>query len=92
MKTIEEVFISFGISYTKFDPRQRATVDELVEKRNSVAHGRESAAEIGERHRVKILREKMDIITNLTYYIIDEFEIYFLGKKFIRPNVRKLYK
>lgn len=89
--TIIEVTKAFGITNFKIEPRVKATIDELVEKRNAVAHGRESAVAVGERFRIDVIRVKMDIIINFTYQLIDVFEDYYTTKKFIKGHCKRLY-
>ncbi|MFS0826639.1 MAE_28990/MAE_18760 family HEPN-like nuclease [Pseudomonas phoenicis] len=88
--SILEVFQSFGIGFT-VDPRARATIDELVENRNKVAHGRESALSVGERHRSNVLRDKFTITTALIDSIINHLELFYIKRSFIRPLERESY-
>jgi hypothetical protein len=90
-KTIEETIGAFGIKNYSIGVRERSTINELVEKRNAVAHGRESASTIGERQRADVLRRKMDIIVIFTYEIIDLFESYCSNKDFLKPYAKKYY-
>ena len=90
-KTIEEIIKSFGIKGFEITPNIRATIDELVGKRNSVAHGRESASLIGERFRSNVLRSKMEIIINFCNELIDLFENYYSNKEFLRGTAKKHY-
>jgi hypothetical protein len=89
--TIEEVMKSFGITGFEIDPRVRATINELVEKRNAVAHGRESATAVGERFRTDMLRIKMNTITDFSYKLIDSFELYYSNKTFLKNHAKKHY-
>jgi len=91
ISTIDEVRKAFGMRAFALPPRITATVNEIVDKRNAVAHGRESASTIGERHRTDVLRTKMDIITAFTYELIEEFEIYYNEKSFLKPTAKRYY-
>ncbi|WP_143498323.1 MAE_28990/MAE_18760 family HEPN-like nuclease [Pseudomonas sp. Irchel s3b5] len=84
--SILEVFNSFGISSFVVEPRVRTTIDELVENRNKVAHGRESALVAGERHRSKILRDKFSIVTSLIDSVIAHLEDFYNTRAFLRVN------
>lgn len=84
--SILEVFNSFGISSFVVEPRVRTTIDELVENRNKVAHGRESALVVGERHRSKILRDKFSIVTSLIDSVIAHLEAFYNTRAFLRVN------
>lgn len=90
-KTIEEICHSFGIKTFVITPRIKATIDEIVEKRNAVAHGRESAKIAGERFRTDILRNKMEIIVDFCNYLIDLFETYYSKKDYLKPTAKRYY-
>lgn len=84
-KTIQEAIRSFGAIPISVEPRVRLTIDELVEKRNAVAHGRETPVSVGERHRVEILRIKAQEIQLVVEQFISTFEDYISNKKYIDP-------
>ncbi|QKG52128.1 MAE_28990/MAE_18760 family HEPN-like nuclease [Hymenobacter sp. BRD67] len=90
-KTIEEVVKAFGIKGYSIPLSSRVTVDELVDKRNAVAHGRESASTIGERQRAQVLASKMTVISTVTSEIIDLFDTYCTTNGFIKPAAKKYY-
>ncbi|MFW3895958.1 MAE_28990/MAE_18760 family HEPN-like nuclease [Pseudomonas bharatica] len=88
--SILEVLKSFGINLP-ITPRTRTTIDELVENRNKVAHGRESALSVGERHRSHVLRDKFTITTNLIDSVILALENFYNSKTFIKISERATY-
>ncbi len=90
-KTIIEMLQAFGINNYTIDPRTRTTIDEIVDKRNAVAHGRESASTIGERFRTDVLRVKTTVVTTFSYDLIDTFESYHTSKKYLKPQARRFY-
>lgn len=89
--SILEVFNSFGITGFVVEPRVRTTIDELVENRNKVAHGRESALTVGERHRSRVLRDKFSIVTTLIDSVIDHLETFYNSRAFLKTNERSAY-
>lgn len=91
VKTIDEIFRTLGINSLSLDIRSKTTIDEIVERRNAVAHGRDSAASVGERYRTDVLREKMEIVSSSTYEIINAIEDHYLSKRYIKPTVRRHY-
>lgn len=91
VKTIDEIFQTLGIPPLSLDIRSKTTINEVVERRNAVAHGRDSAASVGERYRVGVLREKMEIISFSTNEIISTIEDHYLSKRYIKPTVRRHY-
>ena len=90
--TILEVMACFGITDFQITPRERTTIDEIVEKRNAVAHGREKASTIGEAQNSIILRQKHDLIKELAERIIDKLENYYTDYDFIKNSVRRHYR
>lgn len=90
-KTIEEIIRTFGIKGFTIDPRTKTTIDELVEKRNAVAHGRESAAVVGERFRTDVLRAKSQLINDFSIELIELFEEYYSSKRFLKSSAKKHY-
>ncbi|WP_419658833.1 MAE_28990/MAE_18760 family HEPN-like nuclease [Desulfosarcina variabilis] len=75
-KTIQELLSAFGIAPIVIDPRIRYTVDEITQKRNAVAHGRETPLVVGQTHRANILRLKTNEIQLVANIIVDLFEDY----------------
>jgi hypothetical protein len=90
-KTVMEVRNAFGMPTRPQESRVSTTVDEIVNNRNAIAHGRLSPVLVGSSQGSIILRQKMTILQNFNDSIVDEFEAYFLAKKFIKPTVRRLY-
>lgn len=90
-KTIEEVLDSFGTSKMTVHPRVKMTIDEVVDKRNAVAHGRESPAIVGERHRCSNLRVKNQELQIFSDEFITVFEEYIAEKKYLKPDCINQY-
>ena len=89
---IEKTFKIFGVSSPAlFDPKVRQYIDELVEKRNAVAHGRESAAVVGQGYTTSRLQNLTDQINSQTQYFFSVFEDYISGKEFVKPRHRSSY-
>lgn len=82
-KTIQETLRSFGLEPISIDPRVRLTIDEVVDKRNAVAHGRETPISVGERHRSDILRKKTQEIQLVVEQFVSVFEDYIINKKYL---------
>jgi len=90
-ETIQQLLDSFGMNRIAVEPRVRTTVDEIVDKRNAVAHGRETPTVVGERHRAKVLRNKTQEIQFFTDLFIDSFETYISELAYIRQEHREKY-
>lgn len=85
-ETIQQTLACFGIQPINFEPRVRLTIDEIVDKRNAVAHGREMPTTIGERHRSRILRQKTQEIQQVVDMVISEFETFISDRKFVKEE------
>lgn len=89
--SVLEVFNSLGLQGFVVEPRVRATIDEIVENRNKVAHGRESALVVGERYRSRVLRDKFTIVSSFIDSVTEALEEFYNGRNFIRDEVRSDY-
>lgn len=90
-KTIQELYRSFGMPDFHASTQEIATIDEIVDKRNMVAHGREKASTVGERHRTNVLRQKYETISEISIRITSDMEEFYNNKRYIKPNVRRKY-
>lgn len=90
-KVIEHVFMAFGITTFQLTTAQRVLIDEVVEKRNAVAHGRENAASVGERYQTDALKKKLQDIQQLVHSIINELDLYCKNKNYLILDSRSLY-
>lgn len=91
-KTIEETIKSFGAKPIEVEPRVRFTVDEIADKRNAVAHGRETPIVVGERYRCSVLRSKTQEIQMLADLFIATFEDYIQEYDFLREEHKDEYR
>jgi hypothetical protein len=90
-KTIEEISLCFGVKGINTSARVKATINEIVDKRNAVAHGRENAADVGSRFRTPMIRIKYNEIANFTYQLIDLYDEYFSKKDYLKVAAKRLY-
>jgi hypothetical protein len=91
-KTIQDTIRSFGATPILVDPRVKLTIDEIVDKRNAVAHGRETPIVVGERHRSNVLRTKTQEIQMVIDQVISTFEEYISNHEFIKPSYIQEYR
>lgn len=89
--TLTQVLQCFGIAEFPIEPRVRVSVDEVVDKRNAIAHGRESPVAIGERYRSDVLRQRTQEIQLIVDQFIDVLETYVAQREFIKANFRASY-
>ena len=73
------------------DPSFRLYIDELVERRNAVAHGRISALGIGAARRSPELVIRFNAVSSTCIYILDCFEEHYLSCGVIMPGHRPIY-
>jgi hypothetical protein len=90
-KTIQDTIRSFGAAPIQVEPRVKLTIDEVVDKRNAVAHGRETPTVIGERHRVNVLRTKTQEIQLVIEQVISTFEDYIANYEFLKATYVQEY-
>ena len=77
--TVQKMFDVFGINRPAlYDVKVRQYIDEVVDKRNAVAHGRESAAITGQSYTTRDLQKT-------------SFEGHIAAKSFIRVDHQSLY-
>lgn len=89
--TLVQVLQCFGISEFKVEPMLRVVVDEIVDKRNAIAHGRESPIAVGERHRSDVLRQRTKEIQLIADSFVDALETYVLQREYIKSHYRANY-
>lgn len=90
--TIKTIMHSLGMATYEISPNNITLINEIVDKRNAVAHGRESAVTVGERFRTIDLRKKMDNLKIFIDDLIDKCEDYYNNKKYIKPSAKKFYQ
>ena len=71
------VFKSFGVNDNPlFDRTKKGLIDDLVDKRNAVSHGRMSPVEVGERYNSSDIEIILLVVERQKKYIIDRLERY----------------
>lgn len=72
--------------------RERHYIDELVDRRNAVAHGRECAHDVGERTNASELETRLNTIKEISDRFIAAQENLISRTEFIRPSLRANYQ
>lgn len=91
-KTIEEIFQCFGIAKPWTDvAANQGYMRELVEKRNSVAHGRQTAIEAGEGTTFTQLDKIHKATSDVALYFLATLEEHANQKLYIQPSFRREY-
>lgn len=73
------------------EDRMRGYIDEIVEYRNAVAHGRLSSLEVGRLKTVEDIEKRLDAITLVTNHIINCFDDLLINRKFVASSHRPSY-
>jgi hypothetical protein len=91
--TIQEIFHCFGIDLPPTpEPRQIGYLQEIVDKRNAVAHGRDTATEVGEGQTVADLQLRMEAVYAECIYFLSALEEHASDLRFVRPRYRRVYR
>nr|CDQ34864.1 hypothetical protein BN993_04331 [Virgibacillus halodenitrificans] len=90
-KTLDELLKCFGMPGFQLSQSESLALNEVVDKRNAVAHGRLSASSVGEGHNTEVLSQRYVTIRQVIIRFIDELEDYIDNKLFIDPSYRALY-
>lgn len=92
-KRLETVFACLDIDDPIVpDPRYRGYIDEVVDRRNAVAHGRESAADVGSARRSAELRDRFNAISATCSHILDCLDGQHTALGVIQPAHRSVYR
>jgi hypothetical protein len=92
VKTLQKMFDIFGMPEQPVsDPRHKQYIDTLVDKRNMISHGRESAAVVGQSFTINELENYQNIISIEIQHIAFCVENYLKDKKYIKTNHRINY-
>jgi len=72
---LETIWTILGISKPIVsEPRHRGRINELVEHRNAIAHGRESADKIGRRFSTADIQDRIDDVQQICLYVLQTIE------------------
>ncbi len=91
IESIDEVCRCFGMKKIAISPLEKSLLNSIVENRNKVAHGRESASEVGQKHSSDHLMRLHDLSVSFCEKLTDEFETFISTRKFVKPHFKKHY-
>lgn len=90
--TISDIFKIFGISDSPiYNPRARQYIEDVVGRRNEVAHGRGSAADVGRAYTPQALENLLSQAQNQITYTVTCFEAYVTYTQYIKASFRARY-
>jgi hypothetical protein len=91
-KTLQTIFEYLCIQRDAVpEERMRGYIDEIVENRNAVAHGRQSAQGVGRRITSSDLEERLDAVVRVVNHVLSCFEDYLQNREFIDLQHRAGY-
>ncbi|WP_426211658.1 HEPN domain-containing protein [Pseudomonas sp. TWR2-1-1] len=92
-KTVLEIFLCLGISKpATISESEIGYLNEITEKRNAVAHGRETATEAGKGLSVKDLELRLSVLYSACSYFLDVIEEHALELRFVKLQYRAGYQ
>jgi RiboL-PSP-HEPN len=90
--SIEQVFACLGVSAPPVPSgRHIGYLNELVEKRNAVSHGRASATEVGRRYRSPELLTRQDAVAEVVTHVEAALASYLEAKLYVADGHRAAY-
>ncbi|TGM35615.1 hypothetical protein EHQ75_16950 [Leptospira levettii] len=84
--TIEEIFLCFGLSTSILTISHRVLINEIVDNRNSISHGRKPTIEIGEKYTAAELKTKYDNVLLFLETIISKFKTFIEQEEYIKAS------
>lgn len=85
--SLDQLLEAFGVAGPAlYDPRARQYIDEIVERRNAVAHGREAATAVGSRYTAASLQVRLEVLERQKDYLIDKFEPLLRDRLYLRSS------
>lgn len=92
VKTISELFDCLGIDALPLpDMAYAGHIDEIVDKRNAVAHGRKSASEVAAGNRSPVLKRNWEIVSETIEHIFTTLSDYLDSYQFVAAPARAAY-
>ena len=85
--TINELLDTFGVDSYRVTGRDKFYVDEVVDKRNAVAHGRDSAMSVGERFRCSDLETRFNVVRTVAFQVVESFREYCENNQFTKAQM-----
>lgn len=75
---LETIWAIFGITVPVVpETRLIGRIDELVENRNAIAHGRRTSEEVGGRYSTSELQKRVDDVEIIAIYLVTQIEIHY---------------
>jgi len=84
---IDTIWRIFGIKRPILpNPSMRTRIEELVENRNAIAHGRRTADDVGRAYSVADMNSRIDDVENITSYLLQECSNFYSSGGLLRNS------
>lgn len=90
-KTFNQVSKTLGMNIFTITGREMYVFDQIVGNRNKLAHGRDTAEDIGSSPNYQDLKNMYDLAFDVITRYIGHFENYYANKEFIKVSERANY-
>lgn len=90
-KTFNQLTKTLGMPMFQMQGRTIAIFDELADNRNKVAHGRESAENVGSSPNYSDLKRKYDEVYLTISLYLDHYQAYYQSKEYVKLAQRASY-
>ena len=78
VQQLETIWAVFGLTVPVVpEPRLKLRIEELVENRNAIAHGRRTADEVGGRYSSLEIGKRIDDIEQISTYVVTQLDIHY---------------
>jgi hypothetical protein len=80
VKQLETIWAVFGLTVPVVpELRLLGRIEELVENRNAIAHGRRTAVEVGGRYSALEIEKRIDDVEQISSYVVTQMEDHYKG-------------
>jgi hypothetical protein len=80
VRQLQTIWAVFGLATPVVpEPRLLGRIEELVENRNAVAHGRRTPEEVGGRYSVSDVATRVDDVEAIVTYLVTQLESHYVG-------------
>ncbi|MBV6826442.1 MAE_28990/MAE_18760 family HEPN-like nuclease [Pseudomonas sp. PD9R] len=92
-KTVLEIFLCLGINKpATLHESEVGYFSEITERRNAVAHGRESATDAGQGLSVQEVELRLNVVYSVCSYFLDTVEQHAIDLRFVKSRHRSMYR
>ena len=86
MQQVKQLWEFFHIDGDPFPSNTAIYLDEIKDNRNALAHGRESAAEIGRRFSKQDIKKRVEFVEQFRNHVVQTFELHCDDRCYLRET------